>query len=94
MCCRNGQNEASFPLRGCYCVWRFSLEMLVKYLGILERLEPRGHPSFHSDLDDQAPPEQNSLMLFTHLSQQFQKKHLEKVAGGQTSTLWVWELVL
>lgn len=62
-----------FSLRGCYCVWRFSLKMLVKYLGILERLEPRGRPSFHSDLDDQDHPEQNSFTLFTRLPQRFQK---------------------
>lgn len=40
----------------------------MKYLGILERLEPRGHPSFHSDLDVLDPPEEKSLMLFPHLS--------------------------
>lgn len=72
ICCRNGQNQAFLP-EGQLCVWRFSLEMLVKYLGILGRLEPRGRPSFHSDLDDQDPPEQNSFMLFTRLPQQFQK---------------------
>lgn len=43
----------------------FSLEMLVKYLGIPERLEPRGHPSFHWDQDDQDLPEDNRFMLVT-----------------------------
>lgn len=48
--------------------WLNTWEYPVKYLGILERLEPRGHPSFHSDLADQDPPEEKSLMLFPHLS--------------------------
>ncbi|KAI1234791.1 hypothetical protein IHE44_0003169 [Lamprotornis superbus] len=48
--------------------WLNTWEYPVKYLGILERLEPRGHPSFHSDLDDQDPPEEKSPMLFFHVS--------------------------
>lgn len=67
--------------------------MLVKYLGILERLEPRDRPSFHSDQDDQDPPEQNSFTLFTHLSSGF-RKNIKAVARGQISTFWVCEVVL
>lgn len=48
--------------------------MLVKYLGILERLEPRGHPSFHWDQDDQDLPEDNRFMLVTQLPSGFRKE--------------------
>lgn len=79
-----------FSPRGCYFVWRFSLEMLVKYLGILERLEARGRPSFHSDLDDQDPPEQNSFALFTHLLSSFRKKDRRGGWGTNKHTLGLW----
>lgn len=60
--------------------WLNTWEYPVKYLGILERLEPRGHPSFHSDLDDQDPPEREEPHVIPS-SQQFQRTRMEQVAG-------------
>lgn len=63
--CRNGLNRLLLTSSKC---WLNSWEYPLKYLGILERLEPQGHPSFHWDLDDQDPPEEKSCMLFFHPS--------------------------
>ena len=69
-------------------------EYPVEYLGILERLEPRGRPSFHSALDDQDPPEQNSFTLFTHLLSSFRKIDRKGGWGTNKHALGLWTSAL